>query len=96
MANGAILKTEGFCGDVPVNIQGEWFHIQFHALTLGECDVMLGTQWLSTLGLIQWDFKLLTMSFSHGGHQVFFKGLQPLGSHYQGSNEFFKAPVRKG
>lgn len=52
---------------------------------------MVKYTWIDPMG-----FQVLTMSFSHGGHQVFFKGLQPLWSHYQGSDEFFKAPVWKG
>lgn len=27
--------------------------------------MVLGTQWLSTLGVIKWDFKLLTMQFTY-------------------------------
>lgn len=51
-------------------IQGVEFCINFHVLALGGCDVVLGTQWLSTLGEIQWNFKLLTMSFWYRNKQV--------------------------
>ena len=51
------------------------FCIQFHVLALGGCDVVLGTQWLSTLGEIQWNFQLLTMYFCYGNQQVLLKGL---------------------
>ena len=39
--------------------------------------MVLGTQWLSTLGEISWDFQLLTMKFKHLGKKVFLQGLQP-------------------
>lgn len=32
-------------------------------ITLGSCDMVLGFQWLGTLGLISWDFKNLVMEF---------------------------------
>ena len=37
--------------------------------------MVLGTQWLSTLGAIIWDFKLLTMRFCYLGKEVFLQGL---------------------
>ena len=46
----------------------------------GGCEVILGTQWLSTLGVISWNFSLLTMEFLHLGKRVFLKGLQPASS----------------
>ena len=63
VANGEIVKTQGLCSEVPVIVQGVKFCINFHVLALGGCDAVLGSQWLSTLGEIQWNFKLLTMSF---------------------------------
>ena len=58
-----LLKLKGFCSEVPVIVQGVEFCINFHVLALGGYDAVLGTQWLSTLGEIQWNFKLLIMSF---------------------------------
>ena len=37
------------------------------ALPLGGCDVVLGAQWLRTLGPILWDFAELWMQFSING-----------------------------
>ena len=47
------------------------------SLTLGGCDVVLGAQWLRTLGPILWDFAELWMQFSPNGHKHTLKGLQP-------------------
>ena len=44
-------------------VQGVEFCINFHVLALGGCDAVLRIQWLKALGEIQWNFKLLTMSF---------------------------------
>jgi len=39
-------------------------------LLLGGCDLVLGVQWLSTLGIIKWDFDQLKMEFSYSGHPL--------------------------
>ena len=75
VANGTIIKTHGLCSDVLVVIQGQKFYVQLHVLSLGGCDLVLGTQWLSTLGVISWDSKLLTMSFMYCGHEVLLQGM---------------------
>ena len=65
VANGDLIKTQGVCQEVPILLQGHEFLVHLHVLLMGGCDLVLGTQWLGTLGVIQWDFKLLTMSFSY-------------------------------
>ena len=65
-------------------------------LPLGGCDLVLGTQWLKTLGLIQWDFNLLIMAFQLRGKSMILKGLRPSHSSLQDANLFFKKPTRKG
>ena len=97
VANGSIVKTLGFCSSVPVCIQGVKFCIQFHVLALGGCGAVLGTQWLSTLGEIKWNFKLLTICFCYGNQQVLLQGLNPSsGSSLMDCKQFFKVPVKKG
>ena len=76
VANGIIIKTLGSCLGVTITIQGYQFVIDFNVLHLGGCEVVLGTQWLSTLGEISWDFQLLTMKFMYLGKRVFLQGLQ--------------------
>ena len=97
MANGSIVKTQGFCSNLLVSVQGVDFCIQFHVLVLGGCDAMLGTQWLSTLGEIQWNFQLLTMCFCYRNQQVLSQGLSPSsGSSLKDCKQFFKIPVKQG
>ena len=73
------------------------FCIQFHVLALGGCDAIMGTQWLSTLGEIQWKFKLLTMGFCYESHKLLLQGLTPsLGSSIVYCKQIFKASVKKG
>jgi hypothetical protein len=50
---------------------------------MGECDIVLGTKWLHTLGSlgsVTMDFKEIYMSFTKEGHVHTLRGLQ-VGSH---------------
>ena len=97
VANGDIIKTQGLCKDVLVCLQGQVFLVQLHVLPLGGCDLVFGTQWLSTLGVINWDFKSLSMGFNYGGQQVLLHGLNtPKGFEVQDEVQFFKEPTRRG
>ena len=97
VGNGDIIKTQGLCKDVHVCLQGQIFLVQLHVLPLGGYDVVFSTQWLSTLGVINWDFKNLSMGFKYGGQQVLLHGLNtPKGFEVQDEVQFFKEPTRKG
>jgi hypothetical protein len=69
------MLSEGKCTDVCLKLQGNTFCSNFFVLTLGGCDVVLGVQWLRTLGPIIWDFLHLTMSFSWRGISILLRGL---------------------
>ena len=73
-----------------------WFSYMYCLLGGGGCDLVLGTQWLRTLGVIQWDFKLLTMCFTHGQKVMLLHGLKEAGSHIQEGNQFLKELVKRG
>ena len=56
-----------------------------------------GIQWLSTLGVINWDFKNLSMGLNYRGQQVLLHGLNtPKGFKVQDEVQFFKETTRKG
>uniref|UniRef100_A0A2N9HVX1 Integrase catalytic domain-containing protein n=1 Tax=Fagus sylvatica TaxID=28930 RepID=A0A2N9HVX1_FAGSY len=61
-----------------------------------EEEVVLGTQWLRTLGVISWDFEKLSMGFIHQGKQVWLQGMKTGQSRIQDSKEFAKKPVNQG
>ncbi|XP_075665827.1 uncharacterized protein LOC142635577 [Castanea sativa] len=81
LANGDVLRTQGLCEAVSLCVQRHQFLVQLYVLPMGGCDLVLGTQWLSTLGVIQWDFKLQTMCFSYGQNFVLLHGLREASSH---------------
>lgn len=53
----------------------EWKIVaNFLPLELGGVDVILGMQWLYSLGITEVDWKNLTMTFLHQGKKVVIKG----------------------
>ena len=82
VANRDVIKTQEVCRDVEIQVQGYTFMVQLHVLPLEGCEVVLGTYWLSTLGVINWDFKLLTIEFHHWGQQVVLQGIKVPGSNF--------------
>jgi hypothetical protein len=53
------------------------YHMKSHmfAIDMGGCDIVLGAEWLRTLGPILMDFKELTMQFHQEGQQYKFQGI---------------------
>ena len=62
--------------------------MNFSLLELGGCDIVLGTQWLSTLGVISWNFKKLLMGFMFKGRQIWLQGIKATNSIIHGSKKF--------
>jgi hypothetical protein len=75
MANGRSMKCGGCCENVCLQIGG--YHLECHmfAIDMGSCEIVLGAEWLRTLGPILMDFKKLTMQFVQEGHQYKFQGI---------------------
>jgi hypothetical protein len=73
IANGGSMKCGGNCENVHLQI-GD-YHLKSHmfAIDMGGCDIVLGADWLRTLGPILMDFQNLTMQFDQGGHQYKFQ-----------------------
>ena len=46
------IKTHDVCLNVKITMQGHIFLVDLNALPLGDCELVLGTQLLRTLGLI--------------------------------------------
>jgi hypothetical protein len=58
--------------------------------------VVLGSQWLRTLGVIVWDFEKLEMGFKFRGKKALWQGMKAWKSSIQGSREFAKRPPSQG
>ena len=75
VANGEKLRSQEFCAALQFEVQGESVLADFFVLPLRGCDMVLGVQWLVTVGPILWDFQQLTMQFSIGARLVKWQGL---------------------
>ena len=76
VANGEVLETQEVCKEVQWEVQGLKQRSDFFVLPLQGCDLVLGIQWLRTLGPIVWDFSALTMQFVIEGEQITLQGLK--------------------
>jgi hypothetical protein len=70
VANGERVTCPGVIRRTPVIIEGETFVIVLFVMPLAGYDLVLGTQWMVTLGRVVWDFVDRTVSFLHQGRQV--------------------------
>jgi hypothetical protein len=63
VANGETLLCTGKCNSVSIRVQGTTITADFYLLPLGGCNIVLGVDWLRSLGPVLWDFSCLTMQF---------------------------------
>lgn len=70
VANGEHLPSSESCEQVLVHHSSNCFLGNFLLLPLVGFDLVLGVNWLSTLGPIWWDFNTLTMQFYLSGRKV--------------------------
>jgi hypothetical protein len=75
VANGDRINIMGVCRELAVTIEGNTFIMDCYAIPLEGFDIILGVQWLSTLGPAIWDFAKLTMSFFKDDRRVTWHGL---------------------
>jgi hypothetical protein len=79
VANDDRLPCQGFCEGLDIVVGVESFCLPCFFLALGGYDLILGTQWLCTLGPILWDFSRLSMTCFIDDHRVTWQG-EPGGS----------------
>lgn len=71
---GTAIKGKGVCEAVELLME-EWTVIaNFQPLELGGADVVLGMQWLYSLGITEVDWRNLVMTFDYRGRRVVIKG----------------------
>ncbi|KAL4013518.1 hypothetical protein IC575_025690 [Cucumis melo] len=68
------VQGKGICENVEIQLTNWKVKEEFLPLELGGVDVVLGMQWLHSLGVTVVDWKNLTLTFSNEGKQISIKG----------------------
>jgi len=76
VGNGGKIACKGTCRNVKLSMGQYILKSDMYVLPLGGCDIILGIQWLRTLGTIQWNFAELWMTFKISEQEHTLKGLQ--------------------
>ena len=77
VGNGQTIQCSGHCSDIPVHMAGKVFPVSFFVLPIHGADVVLGVQWLSTLGPFLSDFKVPSIQFVYDNTPVTIVGNPP-------------------
>jgi len=80
VANGDRVAAAGVCKAVHISIGTEEFVVDLFVIPLGSVNIVLGCDWLRTLGPILWDCTNLTMVFWWHDRRVSWCGLHPTSS----------------
>lgn len=75
VADGNHISCNHVCKNFSWGMDSREFKTEVMLISLGSCDMILGIQWLSTLGPIYRDFKQLKMEFIYNDIHVSLKGV---------------------
>jgi hypothetical protein len=80
MAKGDRVASTSYYNNLRIAIIDEVSAIECYGLALGSYEMVLGIQWLESLGPVLWDFKNRMMSFKRHGRAVKWSASAPLES----------------
>ena len=78
VGNREVLKCEGLCSAVLVQIQNHVFLVDFYILPMQGADVIFRVQSLQLLGPIMVDYQKLTMDFDWEDEHIYLQGERQL------------------
>lgn len=90
MTNREKITCNGQCQGLTLNIQRQTITTNYYILLVTACQLVLGVQWLETLGPIEMDFKKLIMSYKKHGETYTFHRLKHAGNEALTSKEFHR------
>ena len=75
IANGGTINCSGKCHKITLTIGEYVLNILILAIPIGGVDVVLGVQWLQSLGMVALNFLELFMKFSLDGKELELRGI---------------------
>lgn len=70
VVNGDKLIYDSICNHFKWCMQGQWFEASVLLMPLKGCELILGMEWLNSLGMVKWDFPNLRMEFCIQGKEA--------------------------
>ncbi|WOH00327.1 hypothetical protein DCAR_0519686 [Daucus carota subsp. sativus] len=77
VADGNSISCQNVVKNFSWRMGGYDFTSEVMLIDLGSCDMVLGVQWLSTLGTVKWNFNKLLMEFQVDKQFIRLKGVAP-------------------
>nr|KYP64598.1 Transposon Ty3-G Gag-Pol polyprotein [Cajanus cajan] len=74
VGNGEFITCNQLCPTVSLDIQAACFQVPLYVIPIEGADVVLGLAWLRTLGKVQADFSIPSLTFSHHDTHVTLTG----------------------
>ena len=74
VGNGHKLECHQWCRGITLQVQDQQLLVNFHVLSLCGADLILGVEWLKSLGLVLIDYNDLTMKFLLDDRVIELKG----------------------
>lgn len=75
VANGGFVESIAICPGFKWFMQGEQYNVNLRLLELGNCDMVLGVDWLKLYSPLTFDFKELKLSFHKEGKLIELRGI---------------------
>lgn len=91
VGNGEKLTHKGVCAGLEVEVQGIPIAQNFFLMSLAGTDMVLGMDWLASLGDIKANFKNLEIKWRSGGQRFKIKGEPSLSKHQTSLKTVLKA-----
>ncbi|XP_006577454.1 uncharacterized protein [Glycine max] len=70
VGNGSVMECNKLCANTQLCIQGHMFTVTLRVLPLSGAEVVLGVEWLRTLGPVITNYASFTMHFSYLGESI--------------------------
>lgn len=74
IGTGERVRNKGVCRGVNITVQGVQIEQKFFMMELGGTEMVLGMDWLASLGDIKANFGQLTIGWKEGNHRCMIKG----------------------